>query len=33
MTKEEASDLLGDYIFSIPFLLTDPAPIHMVGTT
>lgn len=34
MIKKEASELLWAYsIFRIPFLLTDPAPTYMVGTT
>lgn len=34
MITKEASELLGDYsIFRIPFLLTDPAPTYLVGTT
>lgn len=32
MVKEEASELLGGHIFSITFLLMDPAPTHRVGT-
>lgn len=31
MVREDTSKLLWDYIFKIPFLLTGPAPVHMVN--
>lgn len=31
MVREEASKLLWNYIFKISFLLTDSAPVHLVG--
>lgn len=32
MVREEASEPPGSYIANILFLLTDPAPVHMIGT-